>query len=81
MTCGRSREPNTENTGLMESLDLHSTRERQRERERVKHKTLFKDNNTQSVHSMCLVNTFIQVLYGLTEVLTVLQCSLKEPLR
>ena len=31
ITCGSSREPNTENAGLMESLSVHSTRERQRE--------------------------------------------------
>ena len=33
--CGSSREPNTENAGLTESLGVHNTRERQRERERV----------------------------------------------
>ena len=60
----------------MESLGLHSMRERHRER--VNTKTLFKII-TQSVHSMCSVNTFIQVLYGLTEILTVLQYSLKSP--
>ena len=49
------------------------------ERESVERpKTLLK-YNTQSVHRVCSMNTFIQVLFGLTEVLTVLQCLLKSP--
>ena len=75
MSCGSSREPNTENAGLMESLSVHSMRERHKE----KTQNSIQNNNARSVHSMCSVNTFIQVLYGLTEVLTVLQCSLRTP--
>ena len=61
ITCGSSREPNTEkNTGLMESLGVHSTQERQRERDSKTHNSV-QNNNVQSVHSMCSVNTFIQV--------------------
>ena len=60
----------------MESFGLHGIRER--DRERNTETTLF-NNNTQSVHKTCSVNTFIQVLEGLTEVLTVLQCSLRAP--
>ena len=56
------------------------TRERLREREKVNTTTLLKNNlNLCSVHRVCSMNTFIQVLLGLTEVLTVLQCSLKIP--
>ena len=39
IACGSNRKPNIEYTGLMESLNIHSTwereRERKRERERV----------------------------------------------
>ena len=53
--------------------------EKERERE-SKHKTLFKIIlNLCFVHRVCSMNTFIKVLLGLTEVLTVLQCSLKSP--
>ena len=46
----------------MEILSVRSTREREREREREsKHKDSIQNNNAQSVHSVCLVNTFIQV--------------------
>ena len=62
----------------MERLGLHSMRERHKERV-SKHTKNSIRNNTQSVHCVCLMNTFIQVLFGLTEVLTVLQCSFMSP--
>ena len=71
----------------MESLGLHNIRGRERERERERErdresKTTLLKNNAQSIlyslHRVCSMNTFIQVLLGLIEVLTVLQCSLKS---
>ena len=62
VTCGSSREPNTENKGLMESLDLQSTRERE-----SKPQNSIQNSNTQCVHSVCSMNNFIQVLYGMTK--------------
>ena len=41
IACGSNRKQNTENAGLMESLDTHSTWERE-----SKHKNLFKNNNS-----------------------------------
>ena len=59
---------------------MHSTWERRSER---KHQSSIQNNSTQSIHSVCSMNTFIQVLYGLTEVLTkvltILQCSFMSP--
>ena len=57
---------------------MNTVRGRGRERDRVNTKNSIQ-NNTQSVHHVCSMNTFIQVLLGLTEVLTVLQCSFMRP--
>ena len=42
IVCGSNRKPNTEDAGLMKSLNIHSMqeRERERERERVNNKKL-----------------------------------------
>ena len=54
----------------------------ERERE-TRHKETLLKNNVQSVHHVCSMNTFIQVLFRLTKVLTkvltVLQCSFMSP--
>ena len=34
IVCGSNRKPNTEDAGLMKSLNIHSMQERERERER-----------------------------------------------
>ena len=72
-------EQKEENSGLMESLSLRSIRGRDRESEREKTQELYstKDLDSLLYTYVCSMNTFIQVLEGLTEVLTVLQCSLR----
>ena len=65
----------------MESLSLHGIHGRDRESEREDKKY---NKSTQSLFTtlytyVCSMNTFIQVLEGLTEVLKVLQCSLRAP--
>ena len=52
IACGSNRKPNIEYTGLMESLNIHGTWERERERERVNSKNSIQ-NNTQSLYIGC----------------------------
>ena len=68
-------EQKEEHSSLMESLSLRSIVGRDRERER---RTILSRFTTLYTY-VCSMNTFIQVLEGLTEVLTVLQCSLRAP--
>ena len=70
-------EQKEEDSGLMQSLSLHSIRGRDRESEREKTQELYstKDLDSLLYTYVCSMNTFIQVLEGLT----VLQCSLRAP--
>ena len=64
--------------GLMEVVQ-HSVRGGEREREQTQ-KTLLQNNTLKLCHRMCSEGTFIQVLYGLSEVLTGTSMLINESL-
>ena len=70
---------NRQRQGRFNGKLKHSVRGRDKERKHKK--TLLQNNTLCSVHRMCSDDTFIQVQYGLSEVLTRTSMLINEPLQ